>query len=169
MFKSVNVKPSTKEKIKLLSDRYDLKLVDFMDTIVDFFYENKTIVNADFFKKSEKGNDKLLSKLDRSFERIARKESNRIIGFLKVQDKYMKSMKKDIIYTFSEGEIEDYHPLFIDYNFLISIYKEILYSKGLVNDSKILEYILKELGKEEFDNFIESEEKIKEKKLFIDL
>lgn len=53
MFKKINIKNETKNKIDLLSKKYDTPIYNFVGTIVLFFYENRTIVNADFFQKSE--------------------------------------------------------------------------------------------------------------------
>lgn len=170
MYKQVNVKPDTFKKIKVLADKYDVPIYKFLGTIVQFFDQNRTIVNADFFQKSdEEVETKLVSKLEKSIQNIVRKEVNRMIGFLKVQDEYMKTIKKDIIYSFSNGEITNYHPLFIEYEYVINIYKDILLKNGFNKDIEVYEFIRDEFGIEALNNFLESEEKIKEKKMFLDV
>lgn len=167
-FKQLNVKEDTFVTAKDLSGKYEVPMYLFIGNIVSFFEENETMFNADFFKKSKRSENNIIEKFSLNFKKIIREEVNRLIGFLKVQDKFMKTMKKDIIYSISDGDIENYHPLFIEYNFIIDTYKDILMSKGFLKDSDVYEFILKNQGKVAFDNFIESEQKIKEKKLFID-
>ena len=169
IFKQVNVSKDTQSLAKDLAKKYDVPMYLFLDTIVQFFDENKTIVNADFFTKSEKGKSKLSDKIGGDLKKMVSKETNRVIGFLKVQDKFMKAMKKDIIYSFSDGEIDNYHPLFMDYNYLIDTYKDILIDKNILNEADLYDYIMKNLGKDIFDNFIECEQRIKEKKIFLEL
>lgn len=167
IFKQINVTVDTFEKIKSLSAHYNVKIYELLDTYISFFEQNKDVVNADFFQKSEdKGSDKLRLKISNDLKKIISSEINRLIGFLKVQDKFMNEFKRDVMFKFSNPEEEESHPLFMEYDYIITTLKEILRKKG-VDEDEILIHI-KEIYSEEHINFYkESEQKILAKKLFV--
>lgn len=169
-FKQINVKLYTSKKVKKLSKKFDIKIYELIDVIVSFFYENQNIINADFFQKSNSlGSEEFKYKLDKRLETIIKREINRLIGFIKVQDKFMKSMKKDILFTTINNEEFklDYHPLFNDYEYQIYIYKKILGDFGIKTENEILEYIEKNQGSSVLNDFLESYEKTKQKKIVL--
>lgn len=168
-YSTIAITRESHQKIKKLSEKYDIPMIDLMTKIIDFFDENKSLVNADFFQKSEENSDeKLNNKLLAGVEKSLKKEVNRLISFIKVQDRFLKIMKKDILYKLSDFETDEYNPLFQEYEYLISILKELLKYKEIENDIQIHSNIELLLGKETLRFYQESEQKVLAKRIYID-
>ena len=94
--------------------------------MVRFFQSNKALITADFFEKKSK--NKIITKdrktikssvenfqkeIEENIQKLVQKETNRVISFLKVQDKFLLDMKEDFYSKLNkDNQEEDFHPLF---------------------------------------------------------
>lgn len=136
MYKTVNVDLETFRLIDEMSKSFGIKKLLLIKTIIIFFSQNKSLINADFFKKSEFTNLKEIDdKFERMFSIISKKETNRLISFIKVQDKYMQDMKRDILYKLNPDMDSEWNPLFEHYDFILKYFDLFLSSIDLsMND-----------------------------------
>lgn len=94
--------------------------------MIRFFQSNKTLITADFFEKKSK--NKIITKdrktikssvenfqkeIEENIQKLVQKETNRVISFLKVQDKFLLDMKEDFYSKLNkDSQEENFHPLF---------------------------------------------------------
>lgn len=170
-FKQVNINEETFCKVQELSKYYGVKMYQLLDTYISFFDENRDIVTADFFQKleeeAEEKVEKLKYKISRNFETILKKEINRLIGFIKVQDRNFEDFKRELSYKIDKGVDKESHPLFLQYEFVIFILKKILSYHGVKDDKSIYKEIQKYLEEKDLNYFKKAEQKIEAQKLLL--
>lgn len=164
--KIVNVSKNTFEKIAELSKFYDITRIKLLEKYIDFLYENKENISKDFFNNDDEKGKKdfdILKPIDKKIT----KEINRIIGFLRIQDKYMEvkfaELKREILYNIKDNTEDEFHPFFIDYDFIISVYNAVL-EKNLITEEKLHQEIKQLYNEQDLNIFKESLKKVSSKK-----
>ena len=125
-FKSIKIDLETFKELDRLCDRIGETKSNFIRGMVRFFQSNKTLITADFFEKKSK--NKIITKdrktikssvesfqkeIEENIQKLVQKETNRVISFLKVQDKFLLDMKEDFYSKLNkDNQEEDFHPLF---------------------------------------------------------
>ena len=125
-FKSIKIDLETFKELDRLCDRIGETKSNFIRGMVRFFQSNKALITADFFEKKSK--NKIITKdrktikssvesfqkeIEENIQKLVQKETNRVISFLKVQDKFLLDMKEDFYSKLNkDNQEEDFHPLF---------------------------------------------------------
>jgi hypothetical protein len=173
VYKTINVDVDTFKKVTELSKYYKVSKYQLLATCIDFFDANKKVIDPDFFQKAnEKSQEELQNNLSKSIKKNLSSDFNRVISFLKVQDKnmerYFKELKREILYKLDDSDELEYHPFFIDYDYIIDVLMKILREKGINNNDDILVEIKKILGQEEANTYMDSFKKVSNKKMIIE-
>ena len=125
-FKSIKIDLETFKELDRLCDRIGETKSNFIRGMVRFFQSNKALITADFFEKKSKNKiitkDRITIKLsvenfqkeiEENIQKLVQKETNRVISFLKVQDKFLLDMKEDFYSKLNkDSQEENFHPLF---------------------------------------------------------
>ena len=125
-FKSIKIDLETFKELDRHCDRIGETKSNFIRGMVRFFQSNKALITADFFEKKSK--NKIITKdrktikssvenfqkeIEENIQKLVQKETNRVISFLKVQDKFLLDMKEDFYSKLNkDNQEEDFHPLF---------------------------------------------------------
>ena len=125
-FKSIKIDLETFKELDRLCDRIGETKSNFIRGMVRFFQSNKSLITADFFEKKSK--NKIITKdrktikssvesfqkeIEENIQKLVQKETNRVISFLKVQDKFLLDMKEDFYSKLNkDSQEENFHPLF---------------------------------------------------------
>jgi len=83
-------------------------------------------------------------------------------------ERYFKELKREILYKLDDSDELEYHPFFIDYDYIIDVLMKILREKGINNNDDILVEIKKILGQEEANTYMDSFNKVSNKKMIIE-
>ena len=124
--KSIKIDLETFKELDRLCDRIGETKSNFIRGMVRFFQSNKSLITADFFEKKSK--NKIITKdrktikssvesfqkeIEENIQKLVQKETNRVISFLKVQDKFLLDMKEDFYSKLNkDSQEENFHPLF---------------------------------------------------------
>ena len=137
-FKSIKIDLETFKELDRLCDRIGETKSNFIRGMIRFFQSNKSLITADFFEKKSKNKiitkdrktiklsiesfqkeieeniQKLVQKeIEENIQKLVQKETNRVISFLKVQDKFLLDMKEDFYSKLNkDNQEENFHPLF---------------------------------------------------------
>lgn len=178
---SENVKTTTiavfekdREKAKVLTQIYGVKMAELFAEMVSFFDENREFLNPkNQGEKSENVTDLLEQKINKNLT----KQVNRLIGFTKTQDELLLDIQQEIrqstkkilfkLIPKEEQEFAEYNPLFDDFDQVILLLKKLLDKKG-ISSKDIEKEIQKELGDTSLKKYQESSEKIRVKN-FLDI
>lgn len=109
-FKPVSIDEETFEMLNEFCNVTGYSKSNFIKGMVRYFKSNKPLITADFFeKKSEKTNKETFLSAKENFEIIVdrqmKKQINRVIAFLKVQDKNLLEFKENVFFNHSSNEI----------------------------------------------------------------
>ncbi|WOC53089.1 hypothetical protein BPO_p0006 (plasmid) [Bergeyella porcorum] len=144
-FKQINVDAETFEKINEISNLFQIKKYVAVKKIVEFFSENISIVDEKFFASEQKNLDAIDDKLEKMFKSILQSEVNRIISFIKVQDKFMANMKRDLVKLVDSDHSKTDSPLFYYYDIVFE-YCELFLEKNNLSFNDVYEEIKKNQG-----------------------
>ena len=164
---SVALTRNAKEKLKYISSEYGMKIYECLDFMVNYFYENKE--NGKEFFKVEKGTEAdevLLKKINN----LLTKQTNRVIGFIKNQDKDIETIYQEIrdsekrllfkMMPLEEQQLFEAHPLFDDYQEIIDILQELIKIKGCQDVENELK---DQLGDKKYRQYMQSVDRITQK------
>lgn len=130
-FRQVNVDEETFDKIEKLSKLSGTKKYLFIKGLVLLFEKNRPLINADFFQKSsEEHQYKIEAHLEKIIAQEMKKETNRLIGFIRTQDKYLSDMKRDLMFKIDPDRSGEYHPLFAYFDFVLKYFELYLETKN---------------------------------------
>lgn len=169
-----NVKTTTiavfekdREKAKVLTQIYGVKMAELFAEMVCFFDENREFFNP---KKEDDTTEKVTDLLEQKITKNMTKQVNRLIGFTKVQDELLREIQQEIRHSTKqilfkmipkdEQDFLEYNPLFDDFENVIFIQKKMLEKKGISSKEMEAE-IKKELGENTLKKYQESSEKIR--------
>lgn len=144
-FKQINVDAETFEKINEISNLFQIKKYVAVKKIVDFFSENISIVDEKFFASEQKNLEAIDDKLEKMFKSILQSEVNRIISFIKVQDKFMANMKRDLVKLVDSDHSKTDSPLFHYYDIIFE-YCQLFLEKNNLSFNDVYEEIKKNQG-----------------------
>lgn len=162
-YKTFKIEESTLSELNTLSFNLDIKKNELIKGMIRFFKSNQTLITADFFQKS---NDKTTSEeyFEKLFARQMKKEINRLIGFLKVQDKNLELFREHLFHKLDNKQGQEFHPLFAYQDYVLNKIEQYLESQGQTFKD-INKSIFKNEGLDEANKFINSMKNLREKTL----
>lgn len=164
-------------KLKKISDKRNIPLTKILSLLIAYLEKNENRFFPDLFSDSEEEEVSIEEVLtQKEIQKIITKDTNRVIGFIKMQDEVLEKIRKEIndraiqiLYKLipkDELELMEYHPLFNDYDNIIDILKKYIQKKG-IKPEELKEDIKRELGENLFEEYIKYSENV-EKKNFIE-
>lgn len=131
MFKQVNVDTETFKLIDKFSKEFGVKKYQIVKTFMKFFKDNRPYLSTEFFECEDYKNLKAIDeKMEKMVSKIVKKETNTLIRFIRTQDKFMETMKRDLMYKVNPSREDEYHPLFDKYDFVIEYFELFIGSLG---------------------------------------
>ena len=144
------------------------------------FFQCKTpLITADFFEKKSK--NKIITKdrktikssvesfqkeIEENIQKLVQKETNRVISFLKVQDKFLLDMKEDFYSKLNkDSQEEDSHPLFDHMDLVLKNIEEYLQAKNGETFEDVFEFLKEKAGEKRGEYFMRSLKNVREKTL----
>ena len=179
-FKSIKIDLETFEELDRLCDRIGETKSNFIRGMVRFFQSNKTLITADFFFK-KKSKNKIITKdrktikssvesfqkeIEKNIQKLVQKETNRVISFLKVQDKFLLDMKEDFYSKLNkDSQEENFHPLFNHMDLVLKNIEEYLQAKNGETFEDVFEFLKEKAGEKRGEYFMRSLKNVREKTL----
>ena len=170
-FKSIRIDLETFKNLDRLCDRIGETKSNFIRGMVRFFQSNTPLITADFFEKKSK--NKIITKdrktikssvesfqkeIEENIQKLVQKETNRVISFLKVQDKFLLDMKEDFYSKLNkDSQEEDSHPLFDHMDLVLKNIEEYL--------QDVFEFLKEKAGEKRGEYFMRSLKNVREKTL----
>ena len=177
--KSIKIDLETFKNLDRLCDRIGETKSNFIRGMVRFFQSNKTLITADFFEKKSK--NKIITKdrktikssvesfqkdIEKNIQKLVQKETNRVISFLKVQDKFLLDMKEDFYSKLNkDNQEEDFHPLFNHMDLVLKNIEEYLQAKNGETFEDVFEFLKEKAGEKRGEYFMRSLKNVREKTL----
>lgn len=177
--KSIKIDLETFKNLDRLCDRIGETKSNFIRGMVRFFQSNKTLITADFFEKKSK--NKIITKdrktikssvesfqkdIEENIQKLVQKETNRVISFLKVQDKFLLDMKEDFYSKLNkDNQEEDFHPLFNHMDLVLKNIEEYLQAKNGETFEDVFEFLKEKAGEKRGEYFMRSLKNVREKTL----
>lgn len=167
-YKTINVEIETFEELHKLCSTIGVKKSNFIRGLLQFIKSNQSLITADFFQKSDKEKSEsffsMNEKLEKMISKEMKKEANRIISFLKVQDKFMMDMKMDFYHKLDKNNLGEYHPLFRHTDLVLQDIEDYLNSKG-ENLDNVYRFLKENVSKDKAENFLRSLKNVQQKTL----
>ena len=159
-------------KVKEICAKKGMSFTKIFALLTDYLLNNQSV----FFPEEVSEKDVLSEKDLNEISKVVTKQINRLIGFIKKQDESISDIRQDIhrrtqqillrVIPEEEQVFAESHPLFGDYEEIISTLKLLLIKKGVdkVNFNQNIELeIEKELGERTLQKYIVSTERITKK------
>lgn len=178
-FKSIRIDLETFKNLDRLCDRIGETKSNFIRGMVRFFQSNTPLITADFFEKKSK--NKIITKdrktikssvesfqkeIEENIQKLVQKETNRVISFLKVQDKFLLDMKEDFYSKLNkDSQEEDSHPLFDHMDLVLKNIEEYLQAKNGESFEDVFEFLKEKAGEKRGEYFMRSLKNVREKTL----
>ena len=178
-FKSIRIDLETFKNLDRLCDRIGETKSNFIRGMVRFFQSNTPLITADFFEKKSK--NKIITKdrktiklsvenfqkeIEENIQKLVQKETNRVISFLKVQDKFLLDMKEDFYSKLNkDSQEEDSHPLFDHMDLVLKNIEEYLQAKNGETFEDVFEFLKEKAGEKRGEYFMRSLKNVREKTL----
>ena len=178
-FKSIKIDLETFKELDRLCDRIGETKSNFIRGMVRFFQSNTPLITADFFEKKSK--NKIITKdrktikssvesfqkeIEENIQKLVQKETNRVISFLKVQDKFLLDMKEDFYSKLNkDSQEEDSHPLFDHMDLVLKNIEEYLQAKNGETFEDVFEFLKEKAGEKRGEYFMRSLKNVREKTL----
>ena len=178
-FKSIRIDLETFKNLDRLCDRIGETKSNFIRGMVRFFQGNRPLITADFFEKKSK--NKIITKdrktikssvesfqkeIEENIQKLVQKETNRVISFLKVQDKFLLDMKEDFYSKLNkDSQEEDSHPLFDHMDLVLKNIEEYLQAKNGETFEDVFEFLKEKAGEKRGEYFMRSLKNVREKTL----
>lgn len=178
-FKSIRIDLETFKNLDRLCDRIGETKSNFIRGMVRFFQSNTPLITADFFEKKSK--NKIITKdrktikssvesfqkeIEENIQKLVQKETNRVISFLKVQDKFLLDMKEDFYSKLNKySQEEDSHPLFDHMDLVLKNIEEYLQAKNGETFEDVFEFLKEKAGEKRGEYFMRSLKNVREKTL----
>lgn len=167
-FKTINVEADVFKELNNLCFNLGIKKSNFIRGMILFIKSNQSLITADFFQKSETKKKATFLSLNENLEKIIskqmKKEANRIISFLKVQDKFMMDMKEDFYHKLDKDGVGEYHPLFRHTDLVLQNIEDYLQSNGESLDS-VYQFLKEKVGEDKAEYFSRSLKNVQQKTL----
>ena len=177
--KSIKIDLETFKNLDRLCDRIGETKSNFIRGMVRFFQSNTPLITADFFEKKSK--NKIITKdrktikssvesfqkdIEENIQKLVQKETNRVISFLKVQDKFLLDMKEDFYSKLNkDNQEEDFHPLFNHMDLVLKNIEEYLQAKNGETFEDVFEFLKEKAGEKRGEYFMRSLKNVREKTL----
>lgn len=177
--KSIKIDLETFKELDRLCDRIGETKSNFIRGMVRFFQSNTPLITADFFEKKSK--NKIITKdrktikssvesfqkeIEENIQKLVQKETNRVISFLKVQDKFLLDMKEDFYSKLNkDSQEENFHPLFNHMDLVLKNIEEYLQAKNGETFEDVFEFLKEKAGKKRGEYFMRSLKNVREKTL----
>ena len=178
-FKSIRIDLETFKNLDRLCDRIGETKSNFIRGMVRFFQSNTPLITADFFEKKSK--NKIITKdrktikssvesfqkeIEENIQKLVQKETDRVISFLKVQDKFLLDMKEDFYSKLNkDSQEEDSHPLFDHMDLVLKNIEEYLQAKNGETFEDVFEFLKEKAGEKRGEYFMRSLKNVREKTL----
>lgn len=177
--KSIKIDLETFKELDRLCDRIGETKSNFIRGMVRFFQSNTPLITADFFEKKSK--NKIITKdrktikssvesfqkeIEENIQKLVQKETNRVISFLKVQDKFLLDMKEDFYSKLNkDSQEENFHPLFNYMDLVLKNIEEYLQAKNGETFEDVFEFLKEKAGEKRGEYFMRSLKNVREKTL----
>lgn len=168
--KSIKIDLETFKELDRLCDRIGETKSNFIRGMVRFFQSNTPLITADFFEKKSK--NKIITKdrktikssvesfqkeIEENIQKLVQKETNRVISFLKVQDKFLLDMKEDFYSKLNkDSQEENFHPLFNHMDLVLKNIEEYLQAKNGETFEDVFEFLKEKAGEKRGEYFMRS-------------
>ena len=178
-FKSIRIDLETFKNLDRLCDRIGETKSNFIRGMGRFSQSNTPLITADFFEKKSK--NKIITKdrktikssvesfqkeIEENIQKLVQKETNRVISFLKVQDKFLLDMKEDFYSKLNkDSQEEDSHPLFDHMDLVLKNIEEYLQAKNGETFEDVFEFLKEKAGEKRGEYFMRSLKNVREKTL----
>lgn len=167
-FKPISIDIETFNELDKFCSNTGIKKSNFIRGMLLFIKSNQSLITADFFQKSETKKKETFLSLNENLEKIIskqmKKEANRIISFLKVQDKFMLDMKEDFYHKLDKDGVGEYHPLFRHTDLVLQNIEDYLQSNGESLDS-VYQFLKEKVGEDKAEYFSRSLKNVQQKTL----
>ena len=176
-YKTLSILESDYLKLKKISDRRGVTFMKLYSLLIAYLEKNESKFFPDLFtdeKEQQEGEEVIPLEVltQKEVKRMLTQEVNRLIGFIKKQDEVLGNIRHDIsdktkqvlfkLIPKDEQELSEYHPLFDDYDTIISVLKDYIYKKG-IKPEDLQEDIKKELGENVYDEYLRHSENVVKK------
>lgn len=147
----INVDLDAYKKIKQMAVQEELSVKDFVNKLIDVYKKNHKLLSTDTDNKVNNFAEQLLQVIERNQDRIAKREANRVIGFVKTNDKYIRALNSDFHYCYGlKGGVFSENPLVRNYKSVNNFLKNaIKISLGSNTEKALNEFLKRYLPKDD--------------------
>lgn len=166
LYNSIKIDNKSYKILKHFADKQKISMKDIITLLVNFLSKNPTLLINGLSSENFKFENDVVTEIFKKNKKFIREETNRLIGFIKVQDEFLNQFKNDIMFKISNDDNPEFHPLFSDYDMMLKYIYIVLEKRGITNKN-IKDDILQIFGQAKLNSFLESETRTQVKSLKI--